>query len=435
MKRIIPSSVMLLAVAAVVVGSTGAFFTDTETSTGNVFTAGSIDLKVNHTAQTYNGVSCQTCSVTVFSSTNTKVIGANAAASNQGPFPFSASEVTNPNPAWLNEGTLAPAQWIWIAPAVVAADTTNNAEYTFEDTFFLQGPIALSDFDLEIASDNGYKIVVNGITIVDRLTDEFTYTGLNPLTGPQQAAFQAALIQNGQNSLQITVRNKAGNANPNSNPAGLLYKITFENEDCVAGVADFQQTCELWRATDLTTERFFNFSDVKPQDRGTNLISMLVDSNESYLCLAFNDTEEQENNVIAPETAAGDVTPGLLEGELGEFLTVAGWYSNEDGDKGALLFGPTAAADLDAIAFADSETAVGPVPPGVTQYVQLEWCLGDMEVDGTTVTCDGVVPNINQAQTDAFLADLQFYAVQSRNNAEFTCANAVFGDDEPVLLP
>jgi hypothetical protein len=157
---------------------------------------------------------------------------------------------------------------------------------------------------------------------------------------------------------------------------------------------------------------------------------MLVDSNESYLCLAFNDTEEQENTVIAPETAAGDVTAGQLQGELGDFLTVAGWYSNASGTKGALLFGPTAAADLDSIAFADSETAVGPVPPGVTQYVQLEWCLGDMEVDGTTVTCDGVVPDINQAQTDAFLADLQFYAVQSRNNAEFTCTDAVFGIEE-----
>jgi hypothetical protein len=41
---------------------------------------------------------------------------------------------------------------------------------------------------------------------------------------------------------------------------------------------------------------------------------------------------------------------------------------------------------------------------------------------GTTVTCDGDVPNINQTQTDAFIADLQFYAVQSRNNDDFTCA-------------
>ncbi len=44
------------AVAAVVIGGTSAFFSDTETSMGNTFTAGAIDLKVDSTA-TYNGVS------------------------------------------------------------------------------------------------------------------------------------------------------------------------------------------------------------------------------------------------------------------------------------------------------------------------------------------------------------------------------------------
>ncbi|MFW6210383.1 MAG: SipW-dependent-type signal peptide-containing protein, partial [Patescibacteria group bacterium] len=43
-KRLILSSGMLVFVAAVVAGGTGAFFSDTETSTGNVFTAGSVSL-------------------------------------------------------------------------------------------------------------------------------------------------------------------------------------------------------------------------------------------------------------------------------------------------------------------------------------------------------------------------------------------------------
>lgn len=435
MKRIIQSSVMLLAVAAVVVGSTGAFFSSQTASTGNVFTAGNIDLKVNHSAQTYNGVNCQTCGVTIYSSTNTQVVAANAAAAYQGPFPIDAALVTSPNAAWLNAAAVAPAQWIWVTSTVNAADTTNNAEYTFADTFFLQGPIALSEFELSIASDNGYRIVVNGQEIVNNLgaTGTFTFNNLNPLTSAQQDAFQAALIQNGQNTLEITVRNLSGNSNPARNPAGLIYKIEFTNEDCEAGVADFQQMCELWQATDLTTERFFNFSDVKPQDQGTNLISMVVESNESYLCLALNNKEEVENDVITPEATAGDITPAV--GELGEFLTVAGWYSDANGVKDAPLFPPTAAADLGAITYADGGTPNGPVPPGVTQYVQLEWCLGEMTVDGTTVTCDGVVPNINQTQTDAFLADLQFFAIQSRNNADFTCADVVFGVDDEENKP
>jgi predicted ribosomally synthesized peptide with SipW-like signal peptide len=57
MKSIITSLGMIVFVAAIVVGGTGAFFSDTETSTGNVFTAGAIDLKVDSQAH-YNNMVC-----------------------------------------------------------------------------------------------------------------------------------------------------------------------------------------------------------------------------------------------------------------------------------------------------------------------------------------------------------------------------------------
>lgn len=56
-KKIVMSLSVIAAVAAVVVGGTGAFFSDTETSTGNTFTAGAIDLKVD-SKQHYNGMEC-----------------------------------------------------------------------------------------------------------------------------------------------------------------------------------------------------------------------------------------------------------------------------------------------------------------------------------------------------------------------------------------
>lgn len=49
---------MIAAVAAVVVGATTAYFSDTETSTGNTFTAGSLDLKID-SEQHYNGNVCK----------------------------------------------------------------------------------------------------------------------------------------------------------------------------------------------------------------------------------------------------------------------------------------------------------------------------------------------------------------------------------------
>ena len=45
---------MIVFVGAVVIGATGAFFSDTETSTGNTFTAGAIDLKIDNTSYTTN---------------------------------------------------------------------------------------------------------------------------------------------------------------------------------------------------------------------------------------------------------------------------------------------------------------------------------------------------------------------------------------------
>src|SRR3989338_6576139 len=55
MKKILLSLGMIVFVGAVVIGATGAFFSDSETSTGNTFTAGAIDLGVDNHSY-YNGV-------------------------------------------------------------------------------------------------------------------------------------------------------------------------------------------------------------------------------------------------------------------------------------------------------------------------------------------------------------------------------------------
>lgn len=411
MKKILGSSVMIVMVITIIIGGTNAFFSDTQVSQGNVMAAGSIDLKVNHTAQTYNDISCQTCDVTIYSSTDTRVIDSSIGAASENDLPKDAELVTTINPTWLDASTIAPAEWIWVTPIVDIIDTTSNAEYTFEDTFFLQGPIALTGFDLEIASDNGYKIEINGVTIVDRLNDTGTFTGLNPLTTTQETDFQNALIQNGQNSLQITVRNLAGTSDPSQNPAGLIYKIEFTNQDCEAGVADFQTTCELWQSTNLTNERFFNFSDVKPGDYGSNLISLTVTDNEAYMCLAVNNKEDEEL--------------GIGGGSLGDHLYVKGYYADGYGNKGDIMFGPTKLNNLNNITYADSTTNpdVPPVTPGDTNYVLLEWCFGEYSNNGF---CNGNVSEINDTQLAQYLADLQFYAIQTRSNDEFNCQELEF---------
>ena len=54
MKKIIISGFMLVATLAIAAGATTAFYNDTETSTGNVLTAGNIDLTVDSLGSTYN---------------------------------------------------------------------------------------------------------------------------------------------------------------------------------------------------------------------------------------------------------------------------------------------------------------------------------------------------------------------------------------------
>src|SRR3989338_7821301 len=55
MKKIITSLGVIIAAAALVVGATTAFLSDTETSSGNTFAAGAIDLKIDNESY-YNGV-------------------------------------------------------------------------------------------------------------------------------------------------------------------------------------------------------------------------------------------------------------------------------------------------------------------------------------------------------------------------------------------
>jgi len=59
-KKLILSLSIIGIVAAIVVGGTIAYFSDTETSTGNTFTAGAIDLTVDNTCY-YNGAQVSAC--------------------------------------------------------------------------------------------------------------------------------------------------------------------------------------------------------------------------------------------------------------------------------------------------------------------------------------------------------------------------------------
>jgi len=229
-----------------------------------------------------------------------------------------------------------------------------------------------------------------------------------------------------------------------------------------------------WELTDLTFEKFFNFVDLKPGDLGEDTISLHVNSNDAWVCAAARITDDNDVDYTEPEEDA-DLTmanpnPALNDGELDENLQFVFWADDGDNvledcrnngepsgpcvDETQKIITKGTLSDMNdagKIALADSEGGVfdGPVPGGETVYIGKAWCFGqlgtagvaqdglgkkfdnpstlvdeskDPLVRGTGISCDGSDVN-NASQTDKVVGDLEFYAEQSRNNDEFTCAD------------
>lgn len=198
-----------------------------------------------------------------------------------------------------------------------------------------------------------------------------------------------------------------------------------------------------WTMNNLTNQLFFSFADVKPGDVGEDTISIHVGSNDGYACMAADITATPENTLVDPEVDAGDLGPANGDnGELQNFLNFSFW--NDDGDNvyevgegiiqtltgpaGTIFNGAWSPIGTTSVLTGDS-----------THYVAKAWCVGTLTPAplaqdglttdgpiapnrvGTGFTCDGSGDN-NIAQTDGITMDVSFYAVQTRNNPNFTCA-------------
>src|SRR3990167_10373780 len=118
MKKILLSLAMIVVVAGAVAGGTIAFYNDTETSTGNVFTAGSIDLTVDHTKASYNGEECKTCHLEIVSNSTTQV-EINPAVELSVVHPAWTADLDGEHVAGMpNDGANDGSKWIWIKEMV-----------------------------------------------------------------------------------------------------------------------------------------------------------------------------------------------------------------------------------------------------------------------------------------------------------------------------
>ena len=411
MKRIFFSLGMIAFVGAIAIGSTGAFFTDSQTSAGNVFTAGSVSLLIDHSLSTYNGSS----DLTIVTDPSWTFVGEDGTTPASG----SAVNLTFVHPVWEN---FSGANWIWATDPVSDPAGPVDQEYTFTKTFNWSGPVASASVDY--GADNYYDVYVNGNLIGSNhilTTDNFEL--------PHTTDVSASIVQ-GINTITFRGENQHIDGSVfTGNPAGIDLKLVIHG----------QQT---FGPTTLTNQTFWDFSDVKPADTGRDVISIHDPANDAWTCMIVNNIKNNENTVVPPETAAGDPGGGPIgDGELGKYLHLFLWHDlNSDGNYNPPIETPITPTPIDlsgtppqiTLALHDSTTSNGPMLSGSENDVGSAWCAGTLTVDlGTgAMTCDGSSV-LNDSQTDSTLADLTFYATQARNQPGFTCSSVVLPPISP----
>jgi Ca-activated chloride channel homolog len=199
-----------------------------------------------------------------------------------------------------------------------------------------------------------------------------------------------------------------------------------------------------WSLTDLgPLNKFFNFGDVKPGDRGENTVSLHIENNPAWACVDLVTTSNNENTVNEPELEAGDVASSTT-GELAQNINFQTWLDQGatpgfqngnstttidqgEGDniwqEGEPALTGGALSDIvgtTTITLADGGFGT-PISPNVTNYIGMFWCAGTVTGGAGNIGCDGASMS-NIAQTDSATANVIFRVEQARNNSSFRCA-------------
>ncbi|OGV91556.1 hypothetical protein A3A66_00275 [Microgenomates group bacterium RIFCSPLOWO2_01_FULL_46_13] len=210
-----------------------------------------------------------------------------------------------------------------------------------------------------------------------------------------------------------------------------------------------------WGLNDLTSQLFFNFTDLKPGDYGEDTISIHGDTNPYWACMDFALTKDDDISCTEPELlddhSCDEPNGDLFDGELGKNLLFMFWVDDGDNvlesDELEKIFHKGSAPTvLDSqVTLADAATNIfgtngQPLEPSRTYYIGKAWCFGsllqplplqqnnlgpDSPITPANSTggiyCDGSILN-NATQTDALMTDITFNALQARHDPNFTCS-------------
>ncbi|MCK4520493.1 SipW-dependent-type signal peptide-containing protein [Candidatus Parcubacteria bacterium] len=239
---------------------------------------------------------------------------------------------------------------------------------------------------------------------------------------------------------------------------GIDLKIDY---DCYFNkVADGTPNCPSWDLKSLTTEKFFDFDDIKPGDFGEGTISFHVFNNDAWGAFTIDNIVDLDNDITEPEDEVDgliDDEDGTPDGDLDDGLEVMVWLDHGcvpgfqcpadeprcqadtcEGDNvwqgdcwepalftGTGTQGPewiNVKNDIDpngeTWAMSDAIKAVfqrfGGGYPGITEDGRLEGSI--TYYIGVAWTASELLGNI--AQTDTWGADLSFEVTQARNQVD-----------------
>lgn len=452
LSRIALSLMLIVGAGGAIVNGTSAYFSDTETSAGNTFTAGAIDLKIDHTIQTYNDDECQDGCV--------EQEGNQLVVSGAG---FEDPEVSTPQNwnifdsgagGWTVEwrsdvpATFGPQNRPAVAKLELHENVVGSAaegdQYLEMDSDWGgpsdggQGEPASITIYQDIATEIGKKYVIKYMfaprpnTPASDNSLEVRWGGQVVQTIPQTAG-AAGPIDWQEKTVQVTATTTSTRVQ--FTDLGVANSFgTFVDDfrvfelDCETVITNGQ--CKLWDEKDLEDgDVFWDFDDVKPGDRGTNVMSLHVYDNDAYACMMLENVEDDENTPIEPELEAGDnALDGIPNGELSDFMKLFIW----DDANGNGVYEPNTESPLYTGPFQNIGMERLPLAATTTAYLGSAWCFGDQTIDPETgaISCDGSSPANNVAQTDILTTDLTFYAVQQRNNEDFQCSDLLEEEDD-----
>lgn len=415
---------------------TYAVFSDRETSTGNLFTAGSIDLRVDNTTH-YNGLVCE-----------------------EGEWvchPW-ADAVVSEDQKKRKDGSAVLSERSDVGVALGAAETSgasSDSPVVIGSFYSLGfGGSVILRFHNLILNQPGDDLRVYEVTggtypdekaTVEASQDGVSWTLLG--TATRDGDFDLGPLS-WAGYVRITDTSSSGAFEPTADGFDLdaVKALHCGSDPDLSG-----ESCDglSWSETNLENgvHRFFDFDDIKPGDRGEDTVSLHVYDNDAWGRIVIDVTKDTDNTCTSSEELAEEnacIAPNG-PGELRENINFIAWLDEgikpgfqgkqndigegdnlkQENEAGLIAAGTIAAeGEIHNIwqGLAAAYLAHGCTDSdGATNYGLCHGLAADGRMVASTTYYFGIAWDLpidtgNEAQTDIFSSDITFEVEQYRNN-------------------